>query len=416
MIPAGLDPDGPKRLLERPGVATCLAALAAEGEETRLVGGCVRDALLGRDAADIDFATTHPPAGTLTLAKTAGLKAVPTGFEHGTVTLVVDGAPFEVTTLREDIETDGRHAVVRFGRDFARDAERRDFTINALSLGADGHLHDPGDGLRDLAEGRVRFIGDPATRIREDALRSLRFFRFDARFGRGAPDRPALDAIVAARASLDRLSRERIRAELLKLLLAERAVPAVAVMSETGLLARLLGGVIDLGRLARASADPASPAIARLAALAVQTVEDAERLREVLRLSKAEHTHLVAYAKALAALRGQAQIEAQAMRGLAATYGPDMVAEVLRAIEGEPRPRVEAEALAVLSGLVAARDTPVLPLGGADLVARGVPAGRAIGRGLAAARALWLSEGCPMDEAARERLIAHALTAAERDD
>ncbi|WP_147045645.1 CCA tRNA nucleotidyltransferase [Methylobacterium gnaphalii] len=413
-MPAGLDADGPKRLLDRPGVATCLAALKAEGEETRLVGGCVRDALLGQDAADIDFATTHPPAGTMARAKAAGLKAVPTGFEHGTVTLVVDGAPFEVTTLREDIETDGRHAVVRFGRDFARDAERRDFTINALSLGADGHLHDPGGGLRDLAEGRLRFIGDPATRIREDALRSLRFFRFHARFGRGEPDRPALDVIIAARASLDRLSHERVRAELLKLLLAPRAVPAVAVMSETGLLSRLLGGVVDLGRLARASADLASPAIARLAALSVQTVEDAERLRETLRLSKAEHAHLAAYATALATLRDRAEIAVRDIRGLAATLRSEIVAEVLRAIEGEPRPRVEAEALAKLADLVASRERPALPLGGADLVARGVAPGPAVGRGLAAARALWLSEGCPTGEAERERLIAHALGAAGR--
>ncbi|MCE4222804.1 CCA tRNA nucleotidyltransferase [Methylobacterium sp. C25] len=411
-MPAGLDADGPKRLLDRTGVATCLAALKREGQETRLVGGCVRDALLGHDAADIDFATTHPPAETMALAKAAGLKAVPTGFEHGTVTLVVDGAPFEVTTLREDIETDGRHAVVRFGRDFTRDAERRDFTINALSLGADGDLHDPGCGLDDLAEGRVLFIGDPATRIREDALRSLRFFRFHARFGRGEPDRPALEAIVAARTSLDRLSHERVRAELLKLLLAPRAVPAVAVMSEIGLLARLLGGVGDLGRLARASADPASPAVARLAALAVQTVEDAGRLRDALRLSKAEHAHLAAYATVLAALRGRGKIDARDMRGLAATHGPGMVAEALRAIASEPRPQVEAEASDALSKLVDSRDTPALPLGGSDLVARGVRPGRGLGRGLAAARALWLSEGCPIDEAARERLIARAVMAA----
>ncbi|WP_147077915.1 CCA tRNA nucleotidyltransferase [Methylobacterium haplocladii] len=413
MIPDGLDADGLQRLLTRPSVVACLAALRAEGEETRLVGGCVRDALLGQDAADIDLATTHRPARTMALARAAGLKAVPTGFDHGTVTLVVDGAPVEVTTLREDIETDGRHAVVRFGRDFGRDAERRDFTINALSLDADGRLHDLTDGLADLDAGRVRFIGDPATRLREDALRALRFFRFHARFGRGEPNPAGLRAVVAARSTLDRLSRERVRAETLKLLLAPRAVAAITVMSETGLLARLLGGVGDLGRLARAASDPGASAVARLAALGVRIVEDAERLRESLRLSKAEHAHLAGYAVASTDLHGRAAIEGREVRGLAATHGPAMLAEVLRALDGEPRPRVDDEARAVLAGLVASRDRPALPLGGGDLVARGVPPGRAVGRGLAAARALWLAEGCPTDAAARERLIAHAVAAAE---
>ncbi len=415
MSAEGLDAQGPRRLLARPRVAASLAALGAEGEETRLVGGCVRDTLLGQDAADIDLATTLLPERTMALARGAGLKAVPTGIDHGTITLVVGGAPVEVTTLREDIETDGRHAVVRFGRDFVRDAERRDFTINALSLGADGALHDPAGGVADLAAGRVRFIGDPATRIREDALRALRFFRFHARFGRDAPDPAGLEAIVAARAALDGLSRERVRAETLKLLVAPRAAAAVAVMSETGLLARLLGGVGELGRLGRAAADPDAAAAARLAALAVQTDADAERLRHRLRLSKAEAAHLTAYATALADLHGRTEIGGQDVRALAAAHGPAMLSDVLRVVDGEPRPRVDAEARSVLAGLVAARDRPVLPLSGGDLVARGVRPGRAVGRGLAAARTLWLAEGCPMDDAARERLIAHAVAVASDD-
>lgn len=411
MIPQNLDAEAPKRLLARPGVSACLTALRADSEETRLVGGCVRDALLGEDASDIDLATTHRPAKTMELARAAGLKAVPTGFEHGTVTVVVDKQPFEVTTLREDIETDGRHAVVRFGRDFSQDAARRDFTINALSLGADGRLHDETGGLKDLAEGYVRFIGDPATRIREDALRALRFFRFHARFGRGAPDRSGLDAVIAARASLDRLSRERVRAEMLKLLLAPRAPAAIAVMSETGLLARVLGGLGEVGRLFRASGDKGSPAIARLAALAIWVTEDAQRLRDGLRLSKAEAAHLDAYAAALAALHGAEAITPAAMRGLASVHGPAMVAEVLRALDGEPRPRVEPAARATLDDLAATGERPALPLSGGDLVARGVPPGPAVGAGLSAARALWLSEGCPMDEDARERLAEHAVAA-----
>ena len=403
-----LDLAGLERLVARPAVQACLEALRAEGEETRLVGGCVRDALLGREVADIDLATTLPPGETLERARNADLKAVPTGFDHGTVTVVVGCALFEVTTLREDIETDGRHAKVRFGRDFARDAERRDFTINALSLDADGRLHDTVGGLTDLAEGRVRFIGDPAARVREDALRILRFFRFHARFGAGEPDRAGLAAAVAARDALDRLSRERVRAEFLKLIVAPRAVGAVATLSETGLLPRIIGSVGELGRLARAARAEAS-ADARLAALAVATVEDAERLRERLRLSGAETARLTAYAAALAALRARAAVDAEAARRLAAAHGPRALRDAALAIEGEPRPDITETARAAWA---ADSKRPALPIAGRDLVARGVGPGPAVGRGLAAARALWLEEGCPTDEAARERLIAHAVASA----
>ena len=405
-----LEPSGLDRLLARPGVRACLDALAQGGEETRLVGGCVRDALLGRESADIDLATTLLPARTMEKAKAAGLKAVPTGFDHGTVTLVVAGKPFEVTTLREDIETDGRHAVVRFGRDFSRDAERRDFTINALSLGADARLHDTTGGAEDLAAGRVRFIGEAAIRIREDALRILRFFRFHARYGKGEPDRAGLSACIAARDALDRLSRERVRAELLKLLMAPRAVAAVAVLSETGLLQRITGGVAELGRLARACAGPTESAATWLAALTVQSVEDAQRLDARLRLSRAEQTHLSAYAAVLAALHDRPEIDEQAMRALAAMHGPAILQQVLTILRGEPRPHVTADASESLARLVADGTQLVLPITGADLVARGVRPGKAVGRGLAAARALWLAEGCPIDGVSRERLLAHALT------
>ncbi|MEQ4599537.1 MAG: CCA tRNA nucleotidyltransferase, partial [Methylobacteriaceae bacterium] len=346
-------------------------------------------------------------------ARAAGIKAVGTGIEHGTVTLVVGGEPHEVTTLREDVETDGRHAVVRFGRDFARDAERRDFTINALSLDAEGRLHDTTGGVADLAAGRVRFIGDAATRLREDALRLLRFFRFHARYGSGAPDAEGLAASIAARDSLDRLSRERVRAEFLKLLLAPRAVDAVAILSETGLLPRILGGVGELGRLSRcATTELGVEATARFAALAVRTSEDADRLQASLRLSRAEHARLTGYAIALAALHDRPVIEADAVPALVATYGAGPLRELLIALDGEPRPRVTPAARAMLDRMEAAGTRPVLPVTGADLVARGVAPGRAVGAGLRAARDLWLASGCPDDAEARERLIARALEAA----
>ncbi|WP_147023688.1 CCA tRNA nucleotidyltransferase [Methylobacterium oxalidis] len=410
-MPESLDAPGLSRLLARPGVSAVLAALDAPSEETRLVGGCVRDALLGRDVSDIDLATTLLPADTMARAERAGLKAVPTGIDHGTVTVIADGDPFEVTTLREDIETDGRHAVVRFGRDFVRDAKRRDFTMNALSLGPDGSLYDLTGGLADLAEGRVRFIGDPDTRIREDALRVLRFFRFHARFGADAPDAAGLDACIRARDALDGLSRERVRAEFLKTLMTPGAVAAIETLSRTGLLTRLIAGICDLGRLDRA-ARAGLCVNGRLAAGFVLSTVDAERLRLRLRLSNAEFAVLVAYARALAALLTPEAIDAAALRALAAEHGAPTLGRALTALDGERRPALSPEARALLPALLdpsAAR--PVMPLTGADLVALGLMPGPRIGQALAAARRLWLARGCPTDAAAREDLIATALGA-----
>ena len=405
-----LDPSGLAGLLARPGVRRALDALAVPEAETRLVGGCVRDALLGVAAADIDFATTLRPEQVMARAAEAGVKAVPTGIEHGTVTLVSAGEPVEVTTLREDVETDGRHAVVRFGEDFSQDARRRDFTINALSLGPDGRLHDTVGGVADLQAGRVRFIGDAATRIREDALRIMRFFRFHARFGRHAPDRDALAACIAARDSLDGLSRERVRSEFLKLLLTEGCVPVTAILSETGLLLRITGGVGDVGRLARGAAAGLGASL-RLAALAVQSAADADRLRDRLRLSNTEAGNLASYARTLAALHGRPRIGTAEMRALAAVHGPGRVAETLAIVAGEPRPTVEADAGEEIARLVGG-ETPTFPLVGADLVAAGIPPGRPIGLGLAAAKAEWLTRGCPLDGESRSDLLTIALDAA----
>ncbi|MCJ2051986.1 CCA tRNA nucleotidyltransferase [Methylobacterium sp. J-070] len=407
-----LDHAGLAALLDRPGVRRVLAALEAPGAETRLIGGCVRDALLGVQTADIDMATTLPPEAVIAAARRMpGLKAVPTGIEHGTVTLVAEDGPIEVTTLREDIETDGRHAVVRFGTDFDRDAARRDFTINALSLDAAGTAHDPVGGLADLQAGRVRFIGDPATRIREDALRILRFFRFQARFGAGAADEAALAACVAARDSLDRLSRERVRAEFLKLLAASGGPALVATLSATGLLQRITGGVGELGRLERAAAAALSP-VMRLAALAVGARHDADRLRDQLRLSKAEHAQLVGYADASADLRTRAVVEAAALRALAAGHGLPLLTDTLAILAGEPRPVVTDEALSALRTLGRDGGPPAFPLAGADLVAAGVSPGPAIGRGLSAARKAWLEQGCPVGPAVKDELLIRALKSA----
>src|ERR1700704_2035424 len=222
--------------------ARVLELLNGNGEEARVIGGAVRNALLKIPVGDIDIATTALPDEVIPRAKTAGIKSVPTGIEHGTVTLVVESQPFEVTTLREDVETFGRKAKVAFGRDWIRDAQRRDFTINGLSVSSDGAVHDHVGGLDDVAAKRVRFIGDPDQRIAEDYLRILRFFRMHAAFGAGQPDHAGYLACIRGRAGLATLSAERVRMEMLKLVVAEGAVEAVIAMEDGGLLLAIFGG------------------------------------------------------------------------------------------------------------------------------------------------------------------------------
>src|SRR3954453_3210971 len=273
--------------------ARVLALLNGNGEETRVVGGAVRNALMGIPIGEIDIATTAVPDEVVRRAKAAGIKSVPTGIDHGTVTLVVDALPFEVTTLREDTETYGRKAKVAFGRDWVRDAERRDFTINGLSVDAEGVVHDHVGGLADIAAKRVRFIGDAGQRIAEDYLRILRFFRMHASYGAGEPDRAGTLACIGGRAGLANLSAERVRMEMLKLLVAEGALVAITAMADGGLLLPILGGVSYIGPLATMiSAESmlvlaASP-IRRLGALAVAVTEDARRVAARLRLTNAE--------------------------------------------------------------------------------------------------------------------------------
>src|SRR3954449_6461279 len=223
--------------------ARVLGLLNGDGEEARVVGGAVRNALLKLPMGEIDIATTALPSEVIRRAKAAGIKSVPTGIDHGTVTLVVDAQPFEITTLREDTETFGRKATVAFGRDWVRDAERRDFTINGLSVDADGVVHDHVGGLADIAARRVRFIGDAGQRIAEDYLRILRFFRIHAAYGAGEPDRAGYLACIGGRAGLSALSAERVRMEILKLVVAEGAAAAAVAMTEAGLLPAIFGGV-----------------------------------------------------------------------------------------------------------------------------------------------------------------------------
>jgi poly(A) polymerase len=407
-----LDRQALRALLERPRLRRLLEALNSGGVETRIVGGALRNALLGLPVTEVDCTTSALPEETIRRAEAAGFKAVPTGLEHGTITVVVDGEPFEVTTLREDVETDGRRAVVRFGQDFAMDARRRDFTINALSLSATGELFDYTAGLADLAARRVRFIGDAGKRIREDFLRILRFFRFFAEYADGEPDPSGLFAAIRERAGLATLSHERIRSELLKLLVARRAPDAVRILSETGLLALSLGGVAERGRFERVAAGEGAPdPVRRLAALAVMVPEDADRLRERLRLSNEEHERLRAYAGLVTVLKTRpVPVDPRAIRILVADVGIEPVHDALLAVAGEPRPALADGALEALERYRSgAEPVPVFPLRGADFIAGGVPKGPKIGELMALARRAWLSEACPMDEASREALLRRTL-------
>jgi len=272
--------------ISRDATQRVCAALDSGGWQALFVGGCVRNALLGEPVGDIDIATDAPPDTVMALAKAAGLKPVPTGIEHGTVTVVSGGLAHEVTTFRKDVETDGRRARVAFAADVAEDARRRDFTMNALYARADGTVIDPLGGLPDLQASKVRFIDDPEARIREDYLRILRFFRFHAWYGRGGLDRDGLDACARLADGMHGLSRERVGAEMLKLLAAPDPAPAVAAMRSTGVLARVLPGAEDrlltpLVHLEQSGNVPPDP-VRRLAALGGEDV--ATRLR----LSKAQ--------------------------------------------------------------------------------------------------------------------------------
>ncbi|MCJ8142050.1 CCA tRNA nucleotidyltransferase [Ancylobacter sp. A5.8] len=395
----------------RPGLARVLDALNGDGEDARIVGGAVRDWVVGRrQRSDIDIATTARPEEVVRRARANGLKAVPTGIEHGTVTLIADGEPYEVTTLREDIETDGRRAVVTFGRDWRRDAERRDFTMNALYLTRDGELVDLVGGEADARAGHVRFIGEADRRITEDYLRILRLFRFHAAYGRGDLDARALAAAIRHRDGLARLSRERVRAELMKLFVAPRAAETLAIMQEAGLLDLVLGRPGDVATVARladieAALDLPPDAVRRLGALAVRGEEEARALREELRLSNAEAARLLAMA-------GPAPTPGMCEKGQKAfLYRMGREAFLDRALiafarAGAP---LEEEGWRGLVMIARGWPLPVFPLKAADLIAAGLTPGPALGAALKRAEDAWIEAGFPMDAAALDGIVREAV-------
>ncbi|MGA8322317.1 MAG: CCA tRNA nucleotidyltransferase [Xanthobacteraceae bacterium] len=398
--------------LRRGEVQDLLVTLGRDGEEARVVGGAVRNELLHLAVSEFDIATTAVPEEVVRRVERAGWKAVPTGIEHGTITVVIDGKPFEVTTLRQDVETYGRKAKVLFGRDWTADAQRRDFTVNALSASADGTVYDYVDGLADIAARRVRFIGDPSKRIAEDYLRILRFFRFHAWYGSGAPDAAGLHACIAARGGLETLSRERVRMELLKLLLAPQATPALAIMAEAGLLGAVLGGVPLLASYentvkTEAAIGTAGNTVRRLGALGVLVKEDAERLTERLRLSNAE-------AERLKALDDWWNVTpAAGGRALLYHLGPESFTDCVLVAWSRSRAGAADHAWHELATLPRRWTAPVFPLKATNLMSRGLAAGPALGAALRLAERFWIDTDFPEDRAALDAIADRAAREAD---
>lgn len=380
-----------------------LAALGAGGAPVRFVGGCVRDAILGLRPADIDIATPESPDQVIRRLEKAKLKAVPTGLEHGTVTAVVPPATFQVTTLRRDVATDGRHATVAFGTDWAEDAARRDFTINALYADAEGRLYDFTDGRADLAAGLVRFIGDPAQRVAEDYLRVLRFFRFHARFGNGAPDAGAIAACSAAADRLDRLSGERVRDELLKILILPNAADALALMQHSGVLAAILPqarlDVATLSRLVRlqaavAAAGGSDPDLWPRLALLLDGNSSAEAVADRLKLSNAQRLRLDGLL-ALPVFDAVMLQDDSAFRLTLYRLGAERCRDGL--LLAAARAAIDEDEAVARAVATANWQRPVFPLRGADVLAAGFAPGPTVSALLRELESWWVAAGFTPD-------------------
>ena len=405
--------------LEVAGLQRLLAALNADGEQARVAGGAVRNALLGEAVADVDIATTTLPDETIRRAEKAGFKAIPTGIEHGTVTVIAEGTGYEVTTLRADVETDGRRAKVAFGRDWKADAGRRDFTINALYAEADGTIVDFVGGLADLESRTLRFIGDAEARIREDYLRILRFFRFFAWYGAGRPDAEGLKACARLKDGLEQLSAERVWAELRKLLSAPDPSRALLWMRQAGVLTKALPesekwGIDAIHGLVAAERDLgwAADALLRLEAMVPPDAARMRTLAERMKLSNAEAGRLKAWALAPAVeSRGtESELAKKLYRN-----GPQPMIDRLKLSLASARTRavtdngalIEAGGYSRLLKFAEKWTAPKFPIKGADLQAIGVPDGPEMGKLLKRLEEEWIEadfrpdRGALLERAAR---------------
>ena len=377
-------------------VMTALEAAGGVGC-ARFVGGCVRNSLLGQPVDDIDIATRLKPEETIAALKSAGLKAVPTGVEHGTVTGVSGGRPYEITTLRRDVETDGRRAVVAFTQDWVEDAARRDFRINALYADAVGTVFDPtGGGLDDAMAGRIVFVGEPEQRIREDYLRILRFFRFHAWYGRGGLDAAGLAACAALKDGMARLSAERVSKELLKLLAAPDPTPTMRAMAQAGVLAQVLPELSDLD-LFEAAAERSSDAVMRLSALLPPDGDRVDAAARRLRLSNADRARLVT-----AVDDGAVDVGMAARGARAALYRLGRRTFEDRLLRAEAATGTARDDLHALAETWA---SPKVPVGGKDVARLGLAAGPATGAVLKAFEDQWVADDFP-EVGHQERLAA----------
>ncbi|HWE44655.1 MAG TPA: CCA tRNA nucleotidyltransferase [Caulobacteraceae bacterium] len=390
----------PQDWMSDPAANAVLDALEAAGGKdcARFVGGAVRNTLLGLPVADVDIATTLTPDAAMAALHVAKIRVVPTGVEHGTVTAVRDHKPFEITTLRRDVETDGRRAVVAFTTDWVEDAMRRDFRLNALYADRDGLIYDyVGGGVEDAHQGRVVFVGDAETRIREDYLRVLRFFRFFAWYGRGEIDAEGLAACARLKDGVARLSAERVSKELLRLLEAPDPAPAVRLMAESGVLGVAIPAALNLDRFdAMVEIDPDSEL--RLSALLPDDPAEVVQLADALRLSSAQRDRLE-----LATHPVSLDLDDAGSRAAIYRFGARNFADrVKRGLAQSPSKHVQA--LRLLE--VASQWTPpVFPLGGADVIALGVAKGPDVGRLLRETEDWWVANDFPT-EGIREKLAS----------
>lgn len=393
-----------------PALGRIFALLNQDGEEVRVVGGAVRNALMDLPVTDVDLATTWPPEQIVARAEAAGIRSVPTGIDHGTVTLVIAGQGFEITTLRHDAETDGRRATVAFGRDWQIDAERRDFTINALYADQTGKIIDLVGGLEDIATRTVRFIGDPDARIAEDYLRVLRYFRFFAHYGAGRPDAAALKACARAKDRLDKLSAERVWKELKVLLKASDPGRALLWMRQTGVLTAVLpetekwgidavGGLVATEVALKWDPDP----MLRLMAIIPPDPQRVRALAARLKLSRAEAARLVNWAEAPAL---QPTLAITALDRLLFRHGDAPLCDRIRLSLVSARGRAETDPAALTDAAGHSRhlaratnwQRPVFPVSGADLIARGVQPGPDLGARLSALEDRWVDSNFTLDK------------------
>jgi poly(A) polymerase len=384
--------------------------LAALGGDARIVGGAVRNALIGAEVKDVDIATPLTPDAVTQRLTAAGIKAVPTGIEHGTITAVVDGKPYEVTTLRRDVETDGRRAVVAFTTDWREDAARRDFTMNALYAAADGEIFDYHNGLADLAAGRVRFIGDAVARIREDYLRILRLFRFHAWYGKGEIDPAALKAAAAEKAGIAKLSGERIQQEILRLLEAENPAPMLRVMAASAILGEIFPGKVDVARMERLAAIDAANFFAadpvlRLAALLGPDAKAVEQMAERFKLSNKDRARLEDLAGAQEKIVSYHSI--REVRKLLYRLDTARFRDRTFLRWAEDAKTSNAIQWRALLELANTWQRPTFPLTGRDVMQAGVPEGPLVGQILGEVEDWWIDADFTDDEfSLAERLKA----------